>query len=634
MRIMRGALFAVFLFVAFAAVAVLMLPKERIARVASTELSEVLGRDVEITGEIGLSFWPVLGVRTGPVTVAGPDWTEGQPLLKAEAMSIGVGAMAALRREIDIRQVELTRPQINLVRAADGRVNWAFGEGGGAREASEGGGIRPFSLTRAEMRGADLLYEDRAAGTRERLTSVDAQLEIPSMAGQASLVASGVRGEGTLTVNLRADNAGDFLSGRLTPVRLDLSTGGGSAVFSGAMTRGLDMDGRLTVEAGNTARFLAALGLGNSAPPEGLGQSIDLTSKLIFAGGKVINLRGMELSLDQNSLTGDADVRLDGARPKVTARLEAGALDLSSFSAEGGSDDAESGWSKTPIDAGGLGAMDASVRLAVQSLDAGMVKLGPSVMSITLDNARAVVKMTEAAGYGGQIVGQFVINNRSGLSVGGDLSMLQGNVQALLTDLMDVDRLSGQADAYVKFLGVGQSLDEIMRSLSGEGGIAMGRGEISGFDLNALLGNTGGGDGTTVFDKMSASFDIADGLLMNDNLTMTLPNFTASGEGQANLGAQTLDYLFTPVALKANKGKDLAFPVRIRGPWADPRISVDLQAAIDLNLADQKDEVKTKVEDKIAEELGVQAEEGESLEDAVKKKAEEKLQEELLKIFD
>lgn len=634
MRIMRGALFAVFLFVAFAAVAVLMLPKERIARVASTELSEVLGRDVEITGEIGLSFWPVLGVRTGPVTVAGPDWTEGQPLLKAEAMSIGVGAMAALRREIDIRQVELTRPQINLVRAADGRVNWAFGEGGGAREASEGGGIRPFSLTRAEMRGADLLYEDRAAGTRERLTSVDAQLEIPSMAGQASLVASGVRGEGTLTVNLRADNAGDFLSGRLTPVRLDLSTGGGSAVFSGAMTRGLDMDGRLTVEAGNTARFLAALGLGNSAPPEGLGQSIDLTSKLIFAGGKVINLRGMELSLDQNSLTGDADVRLDGARPKVTARLEAGALDLSSFSAEGGSDDAESGWSKTPIDAGGLGAMDASVRLAVQSLDAGMVKLGPSVMSITLDNARAVVKMTEAAGYDGQIVGQFVINNRSGLSVGGDLSMLQGNVQALLTDLMDVDRLSGQADAYVKFLGVGQSLDEIMRSLSGEGGIAMGRGEISGFDLNALLGNTGGGNGTTVFDKMSASFDIADGLLMNDNLTMTLPNFTASGEGQANLGAQTLDYLFTPVALKANKGKDLAFPVRIRGPWADPRISVDLQAAIDLNLADQKDEVKTKVEDKIAEELGVQAEEGESLEDAVKKKAEEKLQEELLKIFD
>src|SRR6056297_3796662 len=132
MRIMRGIVFAVFLFVAFAAVAVLMLPRERIARVASTELSEVLGRDVEITGDIGLSFWPVLGVRTGPVTVAGPDWAEGQPLLKAEAMSVGVGAMAALRREIDIRQVELTRPQINLIRAADGRVSWAFGESGAA----------------------------------------------------------------------------------------------------------------------------------------------------------------------------------------------------------------------------------------------------------------------------------------------------------------------------------------------------------------------------------------------------------------------------------------------------------------------------------------------------------------------
>ncbi|RFP90097.1 AsmA family protein [Rhodobacteraceae bacterium 63075] len=634
MRIMRGALFAVFLFVAFAAVAVLMLPKERIARVASTELSEVLGRDVEITGEIGLSFWPVLGVRTGPVTVAGPDWTEGQPLLKAEAMSIGVGAMAALRREIDIRQVELTRPQINLIRAADGRVSWAFGEGGGESGAAESGGIRPFALARAEIRDGELLYEDRASGTRERLTSLDAQLELPDMAGPANLVASGVRGTGTLTVNLRADNAGDFITGRLTPVRLDLSTGGGSAVFTGAMTRGLDMDGSLSVEAGNTARFLAALGLGDTAPPEGLGQSIDLTSKLIFAGGEVINLRGMELALDQNSLAGDADIRLTGARPKVTARLEAGALDLTSLSSEGGSGEAESGWSTTPIDAGGLGAVDANVRLAVESLDAGMVKLGPSVIAATLDNARAVFKLTEAAGYEGQIVGEFVINNRSGLSVGGNLSMLQGQVQPLLTDLMDVDRLSGTADAYVKFLGVGQSLDAIMRSLSGEGGIAMGRGEISGFDLNALLGNAGGGDGTTVFDKMSASFDIADGVMTNDNLAMSLPNFTASGEGEVNLGAQTVDYLFTPVALKANKGKDLAFPVRIRGPWADPRISVDLQAAIDLNLADKKEEVKAKVEDKIADELGVEREEGESLEDAVKKKAEDKLQEELLKLFD
>ena len=634
MRIMRGIVFAVFLFVAFAAVAVLMLPRERIARVASTELSEVLGRDVEITGDIGLSFWPVLGVRTGPVTVAGPDWAEGQPLLKAEAMSVGVGAMAALRREIDIRQVELTRPQINLIRAADGRVSWAFGAGGGESGGAESGGIRPFTLARAEIRDGELLYEDRGAGTRERLTSLDAQLELPDMAGPANLVASGVRGTGTLTVNLRADNAGDFITGRLTPVRLDLSTGGGSAVFTGAMTRGLDMDGELSVEAGNTARFLAALGLGDTAPPEGLGQSIDLTSKLIFAGGEVINLRGMELALDQNSLSGDADIRLTGARPKVTARLEAGALDLGDLASEGGSGEAESGWSTTPIDAGGLSAVDASLRLAVESLDAGMVKLGPSVMAITLDNARAVFKLTEAAGYEGQIVGEFVINNRSGLSVGGNLSMLQGQVQPLLVDLMDVDRLSGTADAYVKFLGVGQSLDAIMRSLSGEGGIAMGRGEISGFDLNALLGNEGGGDGTTVFDKMSASFDIADGVLTNDNLAMSLPNFTASGEGEVNLGAQTVDYLFTPVALKANKGKDLAFPVRIRGPWADPRISVDLQAAIDLNLADKKEEVKTKVEDKIADELGVEREEGESLEDAVKKKAEDKLKEELLKIFE
>lgn len=631
MRLIRGVLFALFLFAAFAVVAVLMMPKERIARVASTELSQALGRDVDITGDLSLSVWPVLGVRTGPVRVASPDWAGDVPLLKAEGMSIGVGAAAALRRQIDIRKVEMIAPEIMLIRGQDGRGSWEFGESGGE---SESAGVTPFSLEVAEMRGGLLTFEDRAAGTIERLRNVDARLSMPDMGGPLSLELSGVRGQGRLALDARFDVARDFIAGRLTPVRASVSTAGGTARFEGLMTQALDADGQLSVSAGNTSAFLAALGLGAAEMPKGLGQAIELKSKLIFAGGKVINLRGMTLGLDQNTLTGDADIRLDGARPKLTAKLAAGALDLSSLSAEGGSTGESAGWSKTPIDASGLAALDAAVSLSAQSLDAGMVKLGRTQMNVTLDTSRAVMKLSEAEGYNGQIVGQFVINNRNGLSVGGDLSLLQGDVEPLLKDLMDVDRLSGKADAFVKFLGVGNSLDAIMRSLSGNGGIAMGQGTISGFDLNALMGTGNGTSGTTVFDAMSASFDIKGGVLRNDNLTMSLPRFRATGKGQVDLGAQTLDYRFVPVALQANSGKDLAFPVRIRGPWADPRIEADIRAAVDLNLSEKKDELKAKVEDKVKEKLGVTTEEGQSLEDALKKKAEDSLKKELLKIFD
>lgn len=636
MGLIRGILLAVFLFAAFAVVALLMLPKERIARVASTELSQALGRDVEITGELGLSFWPVLGVRTGPVRVAGPDWAPERPLLRASAMSIGLGAAAALKREVDVRRVELIGAELNLIVAKDGRASWSLGDAdSNAQNGAQSGAIRPFSIERAELRGGSIRYEDRRSGTAEQIGALDATLTMPQMAGPAALSLRGARSGGRpLALDVEIGHAGDFIAGRLVRSKLSLEAEGGRIGFDGLMTRGLDMDGQLSIKASSTSRFLASLGLGAAEPPKGLGQSAELRAKMIFAGGRVINLRGMDLTLDQNRLTGDADIRLDGPRPKLTAQMRGGALDLAALANEGGSSAESAGWSKAKIDAGGLSAMDAAISLELAALDAGMVKLGPSTLAITLDNARAVFKLLKAEGYGGQIVGQFVMNNRGGLSVGGDLSILQGDTKPLLADLLGVERLSGKADGYIKFLGAGSSLDAIMRSLSGSGGLSMAQGTLSGFDLNLLLGNAANAGGTTVFDKMSASFDIKGGVLRNDNLTMSLPNFTATGKGAVDLGAQRIDYLFTPVALKANKGRDIAFPVRVRGSWADPRVSVDVKAAIDLNFAEKKKEVKTKVEGKIAEELGVSVGEGESLEDAVKKKAEDSLKKKLLKIFE
>ena len=153
--------------------------------------------------------------------------------------------------------------------------------------------------------------------------------------------------------------------------------------------------------------------------------------------------------------------------------------------------------------------------------------------------------------------------------------------------------------------------------------------------LNEPQGQPGG---TTVFNQMGASFEIVDGVLRNDNLNMLLENYRTTGKGRVGLGARDIDYTFVPTALRARSGKGLAIPVRIRGPWANPKILPDLGAAIDLNLAEEKAKIEEKARDavknKIEQELGVVTEEGQSVEDAVKEKVEDKLKKELLKIFD
>ncbi len=640
MRFLRWIFIAVFLFVGFAAAGLMLLPKERIAKVASAEMSKALGREVLISGDIGLSVWPVLGVKTGPVQIAGPEW-DTAPLLKADALSIGVGAAAALKREIEIRRVELVSPEINLITAKDGRVSWAFGESTEAAGATEGStGVTPFSLARATVTGGTVLIDDRRAGTREKLTGLDVALSMPKLAGPATLKLSGLRGGAALSLEGTVGNARDLIAGKLTPVTARFEAAGGSARFEGRMSQALEAEGQMSLSTSSTSTFMQSLGLGAAELPRGMGQAIDMTGQVTFSGGEIVNLRGMTLKLDQNTLTGDADIRLGGAKPQITAKLAAGALDFASLAAEGGSGGGESsaGWSKTTIDASGLAAVNAEVSLAVQSLDAGMIKLGASSLGVSLDNSRLVLKLPKATGYGGQISGEFVVNNRGGLSVGGNLNILQADVKPLLVDLMGVERLSGKGDGFVKFLGSGRNLDAIMNSLSGNGGLAMAGGTISGLDLNGLMGTGNGTKGTTVFDKLGASFDIKAGVLSNDNLNMTLPRITATGKGVVGLGAQTINYVFTPVALKASSGKDLAFPVKIYGPWSNPKIIPDLSAAIDLNFKEKKEEVKQKVDtvikQKVQEELGVTVGEGQSVEDAVKQGVEDKLKKELFKIFE
>ena len=640
MRFLRWIFIAVFLFVGFAAAGLMLLPKERIAKVASAEMSKALGREVLISGDIGLSVWPVLGVKTGPVQIAGPEW-DAAPLLKAEALSIGVGAAAALKREIEIRRVELVSPEINLITAKDGRVSWAFGESTEAAGATEGStGVTPFSLARATVTGGTVLIDDRRAGTREKLTGLDVALSMPKLAGPATLKLSGLRGGAALSLEGTVGNARDLIAGKLTPVTARFEAAGGSARFEGRMSQALEAEGQMSLSTSSTSTFMQSLGLGAAELPRGMGQAIDMTGQVTFSGGEIVNLRGMTLKLDQNTLTGDADIRLGGAKPQITAKLAAGALDFASLAAEGGSGGGESsaGWSKTTIDASGLAAVNAEVSLAVQSLDAGMIKLGASSLGVSLDNSRLVLKLPKATGYGGQISGEFVVNNRGGLSVGGNLNILQADVKSLLVDLMGVERLSGKGDGFVKFLGSGRNLDAIMNSLSGNGGLAMAGGTISGLDLNGLMGTGNGTKGTTVFDKLGASFDIKAGVLSNDNLNMTLPRIAATGKGVVGLGAQTINYVFTPVALKASSGKDLAFHVKIYGPWSNPKIIPDLSAAIDLNFKEKKEEVKQKANDaikkKVEQELGVSVGEGQSVEDAVKQGVEDKLKKELFKIFE
>ena len=365
-----------------------------------------------------------------------------------------------------------------------------------------------------------------------------------------------------------------------------------------------------------------------------MGERVSVKGKLTFADGDKIFLRDGILDLDGNALQGEADLLL-AKRPRLTGQFQGGNLNFAQlFAGNTGSDTSQggngsTGWSKSPIDVSGLGALDAEIALSANSIDLGMMKFGTTRTVARLNDRRLVFTLSQVDAYQGRVSGEFVVNGRSGLSTGGDIKFRGIQIQPLLTDLAGYERLLGQTDIDLKFLGVGNSMDTIMRGLSGSGAFKVAEGELRGLDIVGMIRNLDpgyvGAGQKTIFDQIGATFTIDKGVLSNDDLSFLAPLLTATGKGTVGIGTQTIDYRLTPVALSGADGTGgVKVPLRVTGPWAAPKFGLDLKALADQELAGDKAKLKDVARTKLESELGVTTEEGESLEDAAKRKLEER----------
>ncbi len=610
----------------------LLLPGEKIAKIAADQVKAQTGRSLTFEGDVNFSFFPDLGVATGPVSLSNADWSQGGPMFQAQGATIGVDLMSLLGGGIKVKNIALKSPNILLEKAKNGQVNWdlfakpasgtpvetAASEAAAPQDIAADAGAG-FTLDKLKISDAQLRYVDHAGSALE-LKALDANLDWGGDAAEIALSMVPVSDQVDLTATI--GNLDDFLAGEITEITAELQSVGNSISFDGRASITPEVAGLVQAELPKSTALMAALGLGQMDLP-----SADFKGDVTLTKAQLFSLRNGDITLAGHALRAEADVDLAG-KPNVTANIQAGDLDLSSFmGADDSSGEASSGWSTSRIDASALGLFDGSIALSAASIQTGFLNFGASRLNIDVDRARAVATLHELNGYEGAVTGQFVVNNRSGLSVGGKMNLANLQLKPLLTDLVDINRFSGQANANIAFLGAGASVDAIMKSLKGDGNFDVGQGTISGVDLDKLFRGTPGG-GTTVFDSMSASWTISAGVLNNDDLRLELPNVLAKGAGEIGLGNKDIDYTLTP-QLRNDTETGVAVPVRIKGPWSGPKVWPDLEAVINQNLADEKKALEEKAKKAVADKLGVSPTEGQSIEKAVEEKLEKKLEEEL-----
>lgn len=654
MRWIGRSLMALVVLALLAVGALFLIPAERIAGLVVGQFNTLTGRQLVIEGAIRPTIWPVLGVKTGKVSISNADWSDQGPMFQAEALEIAVDLGSLFGDQARISAVTAVGPVLVLERAKDGRENWIFGgESGGTVSAATPGVGSDFTLDKALISNGRVMFLDHKTGTQIDLTALDLETAIADFDGPVRVQMSAQKAGEPFTLDLTLGAFRDFLDGKLGPVEAVFAAGQATGSFTGqAGWNPMAAKGRLDADLGTLAEVARLMGAAPPALPQGLGAGgVSVKGDVTLTGKGSVHLRGGTVVLDDTVLAVDADLTQGEARPKLAAKVVAGALTLVSAGTGGGAGGGmqAEGWPKSQIDVSGLSALDADISLTADGIDLGVARLGTTALKLTIDRARTVFDLARVQAYGGTISGQFVVNGRKGLSVGGDLAFVGMDLQNLLRDFAGYERLVGTGDLRLKFLGSGPSVDAIMQGLEGSGTLALGRGEILGLDIGGMirtLDTSYVGEGQkTIFDSLNASFTIAGGVLQNDDLIMAASFARVAGEGKLGLGARTINYR---LRAEADLGEQsLTAPILIKGPWADPKISLDLEALarekLDLEKAKLEAEArvkaleaetKAKAKAKLEEELGVVQGEGETLEEAIKRRANEAMTEEAAKALE
>lgn len=653
MRWMVRSVIALVVLLVLAVGALFAIPAEKIAAIAVGKFNTLTGRELVIAGSVRPSFYPQLGVTTGPVAVSNAAWSKEGPMLQAEGLSIALDLSALIAGDIKITGIEAIAPKIVLERSAKGEENWLFGGAAGGTVTTETPGVgKGFTLDKAVISGGTIVYADHKAGTRVELSQIEATATIPDYVGAAQVDLSAVMNGQAFRAKGDVAQFQEFLDGKVVGADLDLTTGAATLAFKGrAGWASLEADGDLVADLGDLRAISALAGVQAPGLPAGLGRtSVQVSGAVTHTAKGTGHLRGGAVVLDGTKLAVDLDYT-PGARGKISGKVTAGALNLASVAGgEGGgaSGGAQaSGWPKEAIDVSALGAMDAELALSVESLDLGLVKLGPTRAVVTNERSRMVVDIAKASAYGGAISGNFVVNGRQSLSMAGDLAFRGMDLQALLRDFGGYERLLGRGDLTVKFISGGPNVDTLMRRMEGSGSIALTRGQIVGLDIGGMLRRMDtsyvGAGQKTVFDALTGTFVIGGGVLHNEDALLQSSDLVARGAGDVDLGARTQSYRIKATALPGADGTGgLTAPLLITGTWAKPKFALDLQSLAEDKLAVEaakaeaalqakKAELEAQARAKLESELGVVQQDGESVEDTLRRAADQALQDQAAK---
>jgi AsmA protein len=142
-------------------------------------VADLAGRPLVIEGNLEVTWYPWLGIRTGAAHLDNLPGVPGPPIAEWQSIAVAAKVLPLLRGEIIADRILLQAPHIYLRREAQGRGNWEdLGPrkvaATGASPTSTGGArAKPLQIAGVEIRDGVVDYVDDATGLKATLSGLE-----------------------------------------------------------------------------------------------------------------------------------------------------------------------------------------------------------------------------------------------------------------------------------------------------------------------------------------------------------------------------------------------------------------------------------------------------------------------------
>ena len=563
------------------------------------------GRELVITDDLSWTFFPVIGINLGGVSLSNPEGFTPKAMLEVKKAVAEVALMPLFSQKIEIAELSLDGATINLVTRKNGTNSFDGLSGDNSPKTA--------SPAAAESSSNAKLNDINIGG----ISITNTQINMIDEANKQTQV-----------FTLNSFTLGEFSLDKFAPIAFEFSatmpdmTVSSEAKgelklsrdFKQLVINGLKIDTVVEGESIPNKKLETSVSLATQIALDKQQLSVDiaqLTAASITAAGKVGVNYGTKISqINADFQVGDID--LDTLLPKTEATATAEQAPAANPQA-------------VEPDLSALKQLDVKLKLTVKSIKVANLSTQNWLMDVGIKNGVLDLTKLNADLYQGQLLVSAQVDARQAVaSYQFDKKVTGVQIRPLLKDAADVDLLAGTANFDVK--GKGKSLipEQLKKNLLANGHFDINDGALYGVNIPQMIRSAQAklkgdlspetkAERKTDFSSLTGSFSLDNGVATNPDLALSSPLLRLDGKGTANLLTEALDYRLTASLVNSLKGqggsdKDalagVDIPLAITGTFQKPEYALDTKALLNNQLKEETDKAKEKLKDSLLKKLG------------------------------